>query len=386
MVIGAVAVLPCDLVVVSINMDLKNDKRIVLTLDAGGTNFVFSALQGGEEIVEPVTSPAFTEDLTKSLQAIINGFKQVRKRLSRTPNAISFAFPGPADYPAGIINNVGNLPAYSGGVALGPMLEDEFGLPVFINNDGDLFAYGEAMAGLLPEINGELSSRDIPKRYKNLLGVTIGTGFGGGIIVKNSLLRGDNSASGEIWVTRNFDYPRMIAEEGVSIRAVQRAYKEFDPNTTDLLSPKDIYDIAKGEKQGNTKAAINAFEKMGKVLAESIANAITLIDGAIVIGGGISAASDLFLPVVIKHLNGKIIGDDGKKYQRLVSTVYSLENTESANDFYSFTKEELTVPFSERCISYASEKRIPIGITRLGTSKAIALGAYFFALENIQAS
>ena len=41
--------------------------------------------------------------------------------LPRPPVAISFAFPGPADYPAGIIGDLANLPAFRGGVALGPM-------------------------------------------------------------------------------------------------------------------------------------------------------------------------------------------------------------------------------------------------------------------------
>ena len=52
----------------------------------------------------------------------------------------SFAFPGPADYPAGIIGDLAEYPAFRGGVALGPMLAERFGLPTFINNDGDLFA------------------------------------------------------------------------------------------------------------------------------------------------------------------------------------------------------------------------------------------------------
>ncbi len=62
-----------------------------------------------------------------------------------------------------------NLPAYRD-VALGPMLEDQFGLPTFINNDGDLFAYGEATAGFLPYVNGLLEKAGSPKRYRNLLG------------------------------------------------------------------------------------------------------------------------------------------------------------------------------------------------------------------------
>ncbi len=303
--------------------------------------------------------------------------------MDEKPVAISFAFPGPANYPAGIIDKTVNMPAFPGGVALGPMLEETFDLPVFINNDGDLFAYGEAMGGLLPEINKKLQDKNIPKRYKNLLGVTIGTGFGGGIVINNQLVTGDNSASGEIWATRNFLEPELIAEEGASIRAVQHFYKQDDPETEDLLSPKEIYDIACGDVEGNQKAAENAFEKVGKVLAESLAHAVTLIDGIMVIGGGISGAHQLFLPTVIEHLNGVILGRNGKKYSRLLSTVYNLEDPKSADNFYSFKRKKVTVPFSEKKVSYVSEKRLAVGLTRLGTSKATALGAYAFALSNL---
>lgn len=60
--------------------------------------------------------------------------------------AISFAFPGPADYPNGIIGGwLPNFPSFRDGVALGPFLQEKFGVPVFINNDGDLFAYAFAL-------------------------------------------------------------------------------------------------------------------------------------------------------------------------------------------------------------------------------------------------
>lgn len=365
-------------------MNIFDDQRVVMTLDAGGTNFVFSALQGGEEIVEPVALPANADNREKSLKNIIDGFEQVQDKLSKDPVAISFAFPGPADYPAGIIDNVGNLPAYAGGVALGPMLEEKFDLPVFINNDGDLFVYGEAMAGLLPEVNRKLKEKNIPKKYKNLFGVTVGTGFGGGIVINNQLAQGDNSASGEIWITRNFEDERLTAEEGVSIRAILQAYREKVPDIKQELSPKDIYDIAKGNKKGNQKAALHAFEKMGSVLGEALANAITLIDGIMVIGGGISGAYELFLPTVVEHLNGKnIMGYGDKPLSRLVANVYNLEDEASAEEFYQFKSNQIAVPFSDKEIPYVPEKRLAIGVSRLGTSEATALGAYAFALNNL---
>ena len=47
--------------------DPATDARIVLTLDAGGTNFVFAAVQGGQEIVEPLSLPAHGDDLEACL-------------------------------------------------------------------------------------------------------------------------------------------------------------------------------------------------------------------------------------------------------------------------------------------------------------------------------
>ena len=150
-------------------MAYQHDDRIVLTLDAGGTNFVFSAIQGNKEIVDAITLPSHANDLDKCLETITNGFSQVKEKASGMPVAISFAFPGPADYPNGVIGDLANLPSFRGGVALGPMLERQFNLPVYINNDGDLFAYGEAIAGFLPWVNEQLEKAGSPKRYKNLL-------------------------------------------------------------------------------------------------------------------------------------------------------------------------------------------------------------------------
>ena len=123
--------------------------------------------------------------------------------MSEPPVAISFAFPGPADYPAGIIGDLGNLPCFRGGVPLGLMLEEKFGLPTFINNDGDLFAYGEAIAGFLPYVNEKLRLGGCAKQFHNLFGMTLGTGFGGGIVRRGELFIGDNAAGRRNWVTRD---------------------------------------------------------------------------------------------------------------------------------------------------------------------------------------
>ncbi|MEG0656376.1 MAG: ROK family protein [Mucinivorans sp.] len=240
-------------------MSLTTDSRVVMTLDAGGTNFVFSAIKGGQPIIEPIHFPSNADNLDRCLDTLVNGFHAVRSKVHEQPVAISFAFPGPCDYPRAVVGDLPNLPAFRGGVALGKMLEAEFGIPVFMNNDGDLFAYGEAIGGFLPWVNSMLEESGSAKRFKNLVGVTLGTGFGAGIVIDGRLLIGDNSSGSEVWVLSGRYNSAIGAEESISIRAIRRHYGalsglRFEQTPT----PKDIYEIATEQIEGNVSAAIES--------------------------------------------------------------------------------------------------------------------------------
>lgn len=361
----------------------KHDQRIVLTLDAGGTNFVFSAIQACEEVVAPICLPAASDDLDKCLSTLIKGFSLIKEQLKDEPVAISFAFPGPADYENGIIGDLPNFPSFQGGVALGPFLEAKFGIPVFINNDGNLFAYGEALAGTLPAINAELEAAGNPKRYKNLLGITLGTGFGAGVVINNCLLTGDNGCGGDVWIMRNKKYPEMIAEESVSIRAVRRVYSELSGEDATALTPKDIFDIAEGSRPGNSDAAIRSFEEMGEMAGAAIAGALHIVDGLVVIGGGLTGASNYIFPGIMKELNRPITTFAGRDFACLQMEVYNLLEIDGRQKFLENTTTLVQVPSTNKHVQYNSHKRIGITVSTLGASKAVALGAYSFALQQL---
>ena len=365
-------------------MSINDDKRIVMTLDAGGTNLVFSAIRGGQAVTETITIPSEVNDLQRLLEKLSDGFEQVKAQCPEPPTAISFAFPGPADYPRGIIGDLGNLSCFRGGVPLGPILEAQFGIPVYINNDGDLFVYGEAIAGFLPYVNDLLEKAGSPKRFKNLFGITLGTGFGGGIVRNNELFVGDNSMAGEIWLLRNKLDPQMNAEEGACIRAIQRTYaREAGIPFEQTPDPRVIEEIAKGDAPGNQNAAKEAYRRFGEVVGDALGNALTLIDGLAVIGGGLSKGYSLFLPAVVSELNGCYIGPNGNRLHRLASRVFNLEDTAHKNAFLKGEKKEITVPGSTQKIQYDPLQRLGIGISRLGTSEAVAIGAYAFALNKL---
>lgn len=356
-------------------------KSIIFVLDAGGTGFKFSAVQDYKEIIEPFTIKTASDTLEEQLNKIIEGFRRTEE-LCGKPAAISFCFPGPADYTNGIIGDLANLPLFRGGVALKDMLENEFKVPVYINNDGDLFAYGEALGGVLPEINDMLEKAGNPKRYKNLVGFTLGTGFGGGVVLDGKLLQGDNSAGAEVWCMRNILYPQTSAEDSISIRGVRRVYaREAGIEFNEAPQPFDIYEIAMGNKEGNKDAALKAWDEFAIVLADIIANIATVVDGIVVLGGGLSGASKIFMPKVVELLNKEYPGLDGNKIPRMEISAYNLDDEQGRKDFASVTGKMIKIPFSDKEVWYDPSKKIGITATKLGTSSAVCIGAYAYAMN-----
>ena len=365
-------------------MDIYSDQRIVLTLDAGGTNFEFNAFKGAKAMLKAIRKDANADDLELCLETMKEGFHEVMKEIDESPVAISFAFPGPADYGKGIIGDLNNLPAFRGGVPLKSILEEEFKLPVFINNDGDLFAYGEALGGILPEINVKLEASGSPKRYRNLVGFTLGTGFGGGFVSDGRLIIGDNSTAAEVWLFSNMYCPGVNAEDAVSTRSVQRVYaREAGKEYPNELMPFDIYQIAMGEKDGNQDAALKAYEETGRALGDTIANLLTFTDGIAVIGGGITGARDLYMPAVMEELNSKFHPSNTEELPRLVQKVFNLDEKKDREDFFRDYSKTITIPGSDKTISYDPLPRLAVATSTMGASESISLGAYAFALQQI---
>lgn len=363
-----------------------HDNRIVITLDAGGTNLVFGAMRGCEYITEPVTYPSNAHDLGLCLDTMVRGFHEVIDTLDEKPVAISFAFPGPADYPNGIIGGyLPNFPSFRDGVALGPFLQNEFGIPVFINNDGDLFAYGEALCGALPQLNKRLEESGSKKRYRNLLGYTFGTGFGVGMVVNVRLNHGDNSCV-ETFCLPHKTKAGIIVEEGVSVRAIRRVYAEASGDYNHNFEPKEICEIANGKREGNVDAARKAFAEFGETAGHAMAIAAQLVDGIIVIGGGITAARHWILPSLLAELRSEYSTLSGDAVRRVQMQVFNLDDPSEFEKFAKGNTKTVAVRGTNLTVEYDNMKRIGVTFSKLGASRAISAGAYAFALSKIDES
>ena len=175
----------------------------------------------------------------------------------------------------------------------------------------------------------------------------------------------------------------IIVEDGASIRAVKRVYGELTGNPDHGLEPKDLAEVCEGKRPGDKEAAIKAFDKMGEVAGDAMATAVTLIDGLIVIGGGVMNNHKYLMPGILRTMRGKMHQLNGDELNRVQMKVYNLDDPAEFEQFARGEARSLKVYGSDREVVYDPQKRVGVMRSKIGASKAISLGAYAFALTEL---
>ena len=114
-----------------------------------------------------------------------------------------------------------------------------------------------------------------------------------------------------------------------------------------------------------------------------MATAVTLTDGLIVIGGGITAARKYIMPALFESLRSKLHTISGEEVNRVQMKVYDLDDEAQFAEFAQGNARKLKVYGSDEEVTYDPQKRIGVAISKMGASKAISVGAYTFALDQL---
>lgn len=152
-----------------------------LSIDLGGTNIRIAQVENGRCVdKESVPCPAQQDAST-----VLNRLSLlIRKRMNGQVDGIGIGVPSIVDSEKGIVYNVANISSWKE-IHLKELLEDEFKVPVAINNDSNCFALGESLYGA-------------GKPYDNMVGITIGTGIGAGVVINRRLYCGQYAGAGEV--------------------------------------------------------------------------------------------------------------------------------------------------------------------------------------------
>ena len=122
---------------------------------------------------------------------------------------------------------------------------------------------------------------------------------------------------------------------------------------------------------------------MGEVIGDAMGQALTIVDGLAVVGGGLAGAWPLFSQALMTELNSSYANSNENSVRRLIPEAFNLEDPEQLQTFLATATSEITVPGTSQKATYDRFPRIGVGLSRLGTSEAVAIGAYAFALRKL---
>lgn len=260
--------------------------RTYLGIDLGGTNVRVAKVDEFGEILQVVKGPSYgLEEASKIVSNLISVIRQIDN--VSDISGIGLGVPGPVDQKNGWMDMASNIPALSR-YPLVRMLEDEFNVPVVMDNDANVACLAEAYFG--GGANKEI-----------VIYVTHSTGIGCGICINKKTISGSHGYAGEIGniiVNRNGDKINHLNRGAVEIEAsgtniVRKAQERIDSS---IEHAGQVFDLAKN----NNAEAIKLIDEMTTDFAIALANVGHVLDPDVfIIGGGVTKSSDHYLPTLI---------------------------------------------------------------------------------------
>ncbi len=242
---------------------MKNEgKTALIGVDLGGTNIRAGVVEKHE--IKEVSRGLIPK--TENPKDVVNSLIDVVKKIFNDSVAgIGIGVPGLVDQNSGLIYELTNIPSWQN-IELGKILRNEFGVPVYVNNDANCFATGECYYGA-------------GKKFTDFVGLITGTGLGAGIISNRKLLSGKNCGAGEFGAV-------PYLEHDLEVYASGKFFKHF--------YQKDAYNLFQDATQGNESAKI-IFQEYGKHLGMTIKVIVAALNPqAVLIGGGVSNAFEFY--------------------------------------------------------------------------------------------
>ena len=253
-----------------------NKKKYILTIDIGGTTFT-SALFDSDFNQLGISMESYIKEYGSKTD-LISGFTSQLKRLYSEHNismdeiiGLGISAPGPLDSRKGLILETPNLTLLQN-TNLTELMEAELGIPVKIENDANLFVWGEWYRHY--------------RKESVITGLTLGSGLGVGVVIEGRVFTGSHGMGAEYGIS---PVKWGVWEDEISIEGIEKlSIIEF----LKVKSPKELYKMA---EDGNVKSQ-KIWQEFGHKLGLVSSHLINLLDPAVItLGGGVSKAYPYFI-------------------------------------------------------------------------------------------
>jgi glucokinase len=260
---------------------------MIVAVDLGGTNIRAGRLDRDRILVQKQKPLQEKDVLQKTLDQIIALIESV---MEGGETGIGIGVPSVVDIETGTVFDVTNIPSWKK-VELKSILEARFGISVYVNNDVNCFILGEHRYG-------------IARGFNTVVGLTMGTGLGGGIILNNTLYAGRNCGAGEFGLVPYLD-------ENIE------AYCSggFFPKHHHTTALEAFQRAEKGDQ-----AALTSWKEFGFHMGSAIKMvAYTYDPEAVVLGGSLVKAYRFFVDSMVESMMDFAFPESIKKLKILTS-------------------------------------------------------------------
>ncbi|MEF9853601.1 MAG: ROK family glucokinase [Hydrogenoanaerobacterium sp.] len=283
-------------------------------IDLGGTNIAVGIVNEKYEIIAgsklktnvPRPAEAICDDMAKAVEMAL---ADAKLRISDV-EWVGIGTPGTVNPVTGVVGFANNLNFHN--VPLKTMMQERLKTRVFVENDANAAAYGEATAGAA-------------KGVSNMIAITLGTGIGSGVLINGKMLTGVNGAGGELGHTgvvfggrhcscgRDGCIEAYASATGLITTTKEEMQKHPESKlwqcakTLDEVSGRTAFDAM---REGD-EVAEHIVAQYASYLAYALVNYINIFaPSLIVIGGGISHEGELFLEMLRADIKAQIYGGE----------------------------------------------------------------------------
>jgi len=234
----------------------------IIGVDIDGPNVRIGKVQNDRVVAYNAFKLSCDDTQEKTIEEIINGIDGL---FDEHIIGIGIGVPGAVDLDQGVVFSVSRIKSWNN-VQLKRVLEEQFKVPVYVNNDANCFTVGEKYFGMA-------------RKYSNAVGLIIGEGVGAGVIIDNKLHSGGNCGAGEFG---SISYKNHNYEYYCSTQFFQEVHHKNFEQVFDLAIKEDLW-------------AKDVFDSYGEHLSDALQTIIYAVDPEIIIlGGQISRAYPYF--------------------------------------------------------------------------------------------
>jgi glucokinase len=260
----------------------------VIGIDLGGTAIKVGRFTRAGTCIQSLTVPTPQPSRPDAvIDMMVYAIEKLAPNLTNVM-AIGIGTPGPADLAGRVAKIAINLDGWVD-IPIASLLKSRTGVPAVVGNDGNCAGLGERWLGA-------------GRHYRNSVLLTLGTGVGGAVFINGELFTGHAGSGGELGLI-TLDATGHACKSGNN-----GSLEQFlSGNAIRRMTGKEPHELGELAAAGDPDA-LGFWASYGRNLGIGLTTMMYILTPEVaIVGGGISANAEYFLPAAIREIERRVM-------------------------------------------------------------------------------